>query len=61
MDSQVNGSFQLEFNLRFVWPPTCIDLRELVMTFVDFGQAQAHLQVDVHFSPFGHQMQVDTN
>ena len=26
MDSQVDASFGLAFNLRFVWPPTCIDL-----------------------------------
>ena len=26
---QVNGTFRLAFNLRFVWPPTCVDLRWL--------------------------------
>ena len=25
--TQVNASFRLAFNLRFVWPPTCVDLR----------------------------------
>ena len=34
-DSQVNASFGLAFNLRFVWPPTC----------VDFGRAQIWTQV----------------
>ena len=38
------------FNLRFVWPPTC----------VDFGPAQICTQVDASFSPFGHPTQVDT-
>ena len=26
---QVNGNFRLALNLRFVWPPTCVDLRWL--------------------------------
>ena len=25
--TQVNASFRLAFNLRFLWPPTCVDLR----------------------------------
>ena len=35
-DSQVDASFGLAFNLRFVWPPTC----------VDFGRAQIWTQAD---------------
>ena len=37
-DSQVDASFGLAFNLRFVWPPTC----------VDFGRAQIWTQVDAN-------------
>ena len=42
--------FLLAFDLRFVWPPTC----------VDFGRAQIRIQVDASFSPFGRSTQVDT-
>ena len=38
-DSQVDASFGLAFNLRFVWPPTC----------VDFGRAQIWTRVDASF------------
>ena len=54
--SQVDASFGLVFNLRFVWPPTCvdlcIDLRRLALTF---GRAQIWTQVDASFLSLGHQ------
>ena len=33
-------SFGLAFNLRFVWPPTCVDLHRLALTLVElkFGR-----------------------
>ena len=49
MDSQVDASFGLAFNLRFVWPPTCDDLHRLTWTCVDFGRAQIWTQVDTTF------------
>ena len=39
-DSQVDASLRLAFDLRFVWPPTCDNLRGLALTCVDFGRAQ---------------------
>ena len=45
------------FNLRFVWPPTCVDLHRLATTCVDFGRAQIWTKV---FLLFGHPAQVDT-
>ena len=36
MDLQVDTSFGLAFNLRFVWPATCVDLCGLVLTLVEF-------------------------
>ena len=33
--TQVNAGFWLAFNLRFVWPPTCVD------NCVDFGRASS--------------------
>ena len=33
--TQVNAGFRLAFNLRFVWPPTCVD------NCVDFGRASS--------------------
>ena len=59
--SQVDSSFGLAFNLRFVWPPTCVDLHRLAWTCVDFGRAQIWTQVDASFLPFGHPAQVDTS
>ena len=43
-DSQVNASFQLASNLRFVWTPTCIDLRRLALTRVElkFARKSTH-------------------
>ena len=49
--AEVDAGFRLEFDLRFVWPPTC----------VDFGRAQIRTQVDTSFSPFDHPTQVDTS
>ena len=40
---------------------TCIDLRRLAWTCVDFGRAQIWTQVDASFLPFGHPVQVDTS
>ena len=60
-DLQVDASFGLAFNLRFVWPPTCVDLRRLVTTCFDFGRPQIWTQVDAKFLPFGHPAQVDTS
>ena len=60
-DSQVDASFGLAFNLRFVWPPTCVDLRRLAWTCVDCGRAQIWAQVNASFLPFGHPVQVDTS
>ena len=48
--TQVNASFGLAFNLHFVWPPTCVDLRWLALTCVDFGRAQIRTQVDTSWS-----------
>ena len=36
---QVNTSLKLTFSLHFVWPPTCVDLWEVVMTCIDFDRA----------------------
>ena len=33
-DSQVDASFRLAFNLRFVWQPICVDLHKLATTCV---------------------------
>ena len=33
--TQVNASFRLAFNLRYSWPPTCVDLCELALTLVE--------------------------
>ena len=61
-DSQVNTSFGLAFNLCFIWPLTCVNLHQLVMTCVDFGRAQIWTQVDASFFlPFGHPAQVNTS
>ena len=49
------------FDLSFVWPPTCVDLRRLAWTCVDFGWAQIWTQVDASVLPFGHPAQVDTS
>ena len=58
-DSQVNA------NLRFVWPPTCVDLHRLATTCVDFGRAQIWTQVDASFfyrlATQRKSTQVDTN
>ena len=59
-DSQVNASFQLVFNVRFVWPSTCVDLHRLATTCLDFARAQIRTQVDARFSPFGHTTQFRT-
>ena len=59
-DSQVNASFQLVFNVRFVWPPTYVDLHRLATTCLDFARAQIRTQVDARFSPFGHTTQFRT-
>ena len=40
---------------------TCIDLRRLAWTCVDFGRAQIWTQVDASFLPFGHPAQVNTS
>ena len=61
MDSQVDASLRLAFDLRFVWPPTCVDLQQLAWTCVDFGRAQIWTQVDTSFLPFGHPVQVNTS
>ena len=50
-DSQVDASFGLAFNLRFVWLPTCIDLRGL----------WSSSNLDASVLPFGHPAQVDTS
>ena len=44
-DLQIDESFRLAFNLRFVWPPTC----------VHFARAQIRTQVDTSFSPLATQ------
>ena len=36
-DSQVNASFRVAFILRFVCPPTCVDLRWLALTLVELN------------------------
>ena len=58
MDSQVDLNEVLDFIL-FGHPiaSTCMDLRWLVSTCVDFGWAQIWTQV---FLPFGHLLQVPT-
>ena len=33
------------FNLRLVWPPTCVDLHRLAWTCVDFGRAPIWTQI----------------
>ena len=64
-NSQVDAIFGLEFNLRFVCPPTCVALHRLATTCVDcvdFGRAQIWTQVDASFYRFfGHPAQVDTS
>ena len=40
---------------------SCIDLRRLAWTCVDFGRAQIWTQVDASFLPFGHPAQFDTS
>ena len=30
-------------DLRFVWPPTCVDLRRLALTLVKYGRKQTHV------------------
>ena len=50
----------LRWHLRFVWPPTCVDLHRLSTTCVDFDRAQIWTQVHASFLPFGHPAQVDT-
>ena len=45
------ASFGLAFNFRFVWPPTCDDLRGL----------WSSSNLDASFLPFGHPAQVDTS
>ena len=52
-DSQVDTSLiGLAFNLRFVWPPTCVDLRRLAWICVGFGWAQIWTQEDASFLSF---------
>ena len=47
-------------NLRFVWPPTCLNLDRLAWVCIDFRLAQISTQVDAGFSSFVYPTQVDT-
>ena len=59
MDSQVDTNFGLAFNLRFVWPPTCINLHRLALTLVELKFGRKYTQVFYRLATKRKSTQVD--